>query len=161
MAKSSQSRATAARSRQRRSRVEGYRGLGKFFIQRLHELGYRHVLPATVKGDKHIRAEAITPLLERGEVVILRSMNLYEPFMAELLGFPSSRYDDMVDAFTILLSKRDGVLRMAQQHRREIRRNLPIAPSQQLSWRFTSYDWTPERDRYSERTGIPVFGYRR
>jgi phage terminase large subunit-like protein len=136
-------------------------GLGKGFVQRLHELGYRHVQPTIVKGDKHIRAEAITPLLERGEVAILRSMNLYEAFMAELLGFPSAPYDDMVDAFTILLSKREGALRMAQQYRRESRRNLPIAPSQQLNVRVTSYDWSPVHDRYSERTGIPVFGYRR
>jgi predicted phage terminase large subunit-like protein len=136
--------------------IEG-NGLGLFFVQRLRELGYRHVLHTTVKGDKHIRAEAITPLLERGQVAILRSMNLYEAFMAELLAFPSSRYDDMVDAFTILLNKRESVLREAQRHRREIRKNLPIAPSQQLVIRITNFDWRPVRDRYFERTGRSVF----
>jgi hypothetical protein len=84
-------------------------------------------------------------------------MNLYEAFMAELLAFPSSRYDDMVDAFTILLNKRESVLREAQRHRREIRKNLPIAPSQQLVIRITNFDWRPVRDRYFERTGRSVF----
>ncbi len=132
-------------------------GLGKFFVQRLYELGYRHVSTAIVKGDKHIRAEAITPLLERGEVAILRSMDLYDAFMAELLAFPSTRYDDMVDAFTVLLNRREDVLRMAQRYRRESRRNLPIAPSQQLNIRITNFDWPPVRDRFFERNGRSVF----
>lgn len=134
-------------------------GLGASFVQRMNEIGFHHVQGGTVTGDKVERADGITPLLERKQVVFLKSMPLYEKFMAELLSFPSSRNDDMVGAFSFALSKRSGILRVANQHRRPKRRHLPGAAGNtvECSISFFGNNSSGVRDRYFERTGRSVF----
>lgn len=102
-------------------------GVGKPFVDRMRELGMTHIDAAQVKGSKEERATAVTPLLEQGLVLIVKSMANRGPFEAELLAFPSGRHDDMVDAFTLALSRRTDLLRMANHHRRPIRKDLPKA----------------------------------
>ena len=86
-------------------------------------------------------------------------MPLYEKFMAELLSFPSSRNDDMVDAFSFALSKRSDILRVANRHRRPKRQHMLRAGETMLECRISSFgnNSSGVRDRYFERTGRSVF----
>ena len=134
-------------------------GLGASFVQRMHELKFAHIGGAIVKGDKVERAEGITPLLERGQVAFLQNMPLFDPFMVELLSFPSSKNDDMVDAFTLALNRRHDILHSANRYRRPKRRDLPRAAGSTVEYRLTSYggESSGVRDRYYERMGRSVF----
>lgn len=132
--------------------------IGAGFISRLNELGYAHVQGLTVVGDKVARAEGITPLLERKQVAFLKTMPLYEKFMDELLSFPSSKNDDMVDALTLALTYRQRILAVANHHRRPQRRDLPQAPGSMLEVRITTFgNSSGVRDHYAERMGRSVF----
>lgn len=99
-------------------------GLGASFIHWLHKFGFKHVIGATVSGDKATRCEAVAPFLEQGKVAIYKPMKLYEALMGELLMFPSSPHDDMVDAFVLLLTYPLDTLRRARRFRRPKRTHL-------------------------------------
>ena len=133
--------------------------IGAGFIARMNELGFAHVQGETVSGDKVARAEGITPLLERDQVVFLKTMPLYEKFMDELLSFPSSKNDDMVDALTLVLTYRQRVLGVANYHRRQKRRNLPQARGSMPEVSITGFGERSSgvRDSYFDRTGISTF----
>ncbi len=133
--------------------------IGAGFVARMNELRYHHVQCTSVYGSKVERADAITPLLERKQVAILKSMPLYEPFMAELLSFPSSKNDDMVDAFTFALSMRCDILRVANLHRRPKRQHLAKAVGSQPEYRISSYGGSSSgvTDYYHDRMGRSVF----
>ena len=133
--------------------------IGSGFIDRMNELEYAHVQGETVSGDKVARAEGITPLLERKQVAFLKTMPLYEKFMDELLSFPSSKYDDMVDALTLALTYRQRILAVANYHRRQKRRNLPQARGSMPEVRITGFGERSSgvRDSYFERTGRSTF----
>ena len=133
-------------------------GLGEGVIQHLRELGYKHVDGTTVTGNKVERAESVTPLLESKQVVFLKSMPLYDQFMSELLTFPSSKYDDMVDAFVLALSRRPDILRFAKFHRRPKRQHLPDHYRATHDLSNSSLDSELRvRDSYFERMGRSVF----
>lgn len=100
-------------------------GIGQSAVHFLRKDGFAHVHGASVTGDKITRCEEITPLLERGEVAILKSMDLFETFMSELLTFPAVPYDDMVDAFVLLLHRQRFVLQQSRWHRRPKRNHMP------------------------------------
>lgn len=51
-------------------------------------------------------------------------MPLFDKFLDELLSFPSSKYDDMVDALTLALTYRNQILHVANFHRRPQRKHL-------------------------------------
>jgi predicted phage terminase large subunit-like protein len=133
-------------------------GSGAGFVDMMNDIGYKHVDGVSVIGDKRVRAEAITPLIERKQVAFLKTMPLYDKFMEELLSFPSSKYDDMVDALTLALSHRYEILRTANYHRRPKRRHLAQAPSSQVEVRVTTFGASSgTRDSYFDRTGRSVF----
>ena len=133
-------------------------GLGEGVIQHLRELGYKHVDGTTVTGNKVERAESVTPLLESKQVVFLKSMPLYDQFMSELLTFPSSKYDDMVDAFVLALSRRHEILRVAKIHRRPKRQHLPDHNRATHELSITTLgSGLHVRDNFYERTGCNVF----
>lgn len=133
--------------------------IGAGFISRMNELGYAHVQGLTVVGDKVARAEGITPLLERKQVVFLKTMPLYERFMDELLSFPSSKNDDMVDALTLALMYRERILAVANRYRRPKRLHLPQAPGSMQEVRITVLGERTSgvRDNYYARNGISTF----
>ncbi|MEO6608617.1 MAG: phage terminase large subunit [Aestuariivirga sp.] len=91
----------------------------------LKNFGLAHVDQTTVKESKEVRALNITALLEKGAVVFSEKMENRALFMDELLSFPSSKYDDWVDAFTLALNKRHGLMGPANRYRRKNRRHLP------------------------------------
>jgi predicted phage terminase large subunit-like protein len=133
--------------------------IGAGFISRMNELGYAHVQGLTVVGDKVARAEGITPLLERKQVAFLKTKPLYEKFMDELLSFPSSKNDDMVDALTLALTYRQRILAVANHHRRPKRRHLPQARGSMLEVRITPLGERTSggRDNHYERNGRSTF----
>jgi predicted phage terminase large subunit-like protein len=133
-------------------------GLGAGFVQRMNELGFKYVQGQSIAGDKVERAESITPLLERKQIAFLKTMPLYEKFMDELLSFPSSKNDDMVDALTLALTYRQALLRVANYHRRQKRRHLAQARSSQMDVRISTFGSSSGvRDHYAERMGRSVF----
>ena len=133
-------------------------GHGIGFVDMMNDIGYDHVDGVYVKGDKRVRAEAITPLIESKQVAFLKTMPLYDKFMDELLSFPSSKYDDMVDALTLALTRRYDILRTANRYRRPKRRHLPQARSSMIDVKITTYgDTSGTGDRYFDRMGRSVF----
>lgn len=133
-------------------------GTGAGFVSMLKETGYKHVDGVNVTGDKRVRAEAITPLFERKEVAIYKQMPLYDKFLDELLSFPSSKYDDMVDALTLALTYRNQILQVANYHRRPIRKHLPQARGSQMEVRISTFGSSSGvRDHYADRMGRSVF----
>jgi predicted phage terminase large subunit-like protein len=56
------------------------------------------------KLDKLTRLEGATPMIEAGDLLLPREAPWLATFKAELLGFPSTRHDDQVDALSQLLS---------------------------------------------------------
>ena len=99
------------------------------------------------------------PFLERKQVAFPKTMPLYEKFMDELLSFPSSKNDDMVDALTLALTYRQRILAVANYHRRQNRRHLPQARGSMQEVRITGFGERPSGvpDSYFERTGISTF----
>jgi predicted phage terminase large subunit-like protein len=133
-------------------------GSGAGFVDMMNDVGYKHVDGVSVIGDKRVRAEAVTPLIERKLVAFLKTMPPNDKFMDELLSFPSSKYDDMVDELTPTLTHRYEILRAANYHRRPKRRHLAQAPSSQVEVRVTTFGSTSgTRDHYTERMGRSVF----
>jgi predicted phage terminase large subunit-like protein len=56
------------------------------------------------KLDKLTRLEGVTPMIEAGDLLIPSEAPWLATFKAELLGFPSTRHDDQVDALSQLMS---------------------------------------------------------
>jgi predicted phage terminase large subunit-like protein len=113
-------------------------GLGASFLSRARELGLTNVDGMTVKMSKADRAHAVTPLLEQGKVSILRTIPTLETFLEELLSFPSSKFSDQVDAFTLPLHRHQDVTRMIRnpgwvERQKARRRPQGSEPSASLS----------------------------
>jgi len=113
-------------------------GLGASFLSRAKELGLSNVDAMNVKMSKTDRAFAVTPLLEQGKVSSLRTIPTFETFLEELLSFPSSRFVDQVDAFTLPLHRHLDVTRVLRDPvwiRRENARHQPqhSGPSASIS----------------------------
>ncbi len=62
--------------------------------------------PTGVKpeGDKAVRLEAATTVIERGAVLLRKQAHWLDDFLLELLGFPNGRHDDQADALSQLLN---------------------------------------------------------
>lgn len=57
------------------------------------------------EGDKEFRFDAVTPMIEGGEVLIPEQAMWLGDYEAELLEFPNSQYDDQVDMTSQYLSR--------------------------------------------------------
>ena len=60
-------------------------------------------LPCNPKGDKTMRAEGVSPIVENGRLFLPSEAAWLGEFKSELLGFPNVRYYDQVDALTQML----------------------------------------------------------
>lgn len=82
-------------------------GNGKALLQHLRNNEPRGV-PTPIgrkpKLDKLTRLESVTPMIEAGDLLLPKDAQWLATFVAELLGFPSTRHDDQVDALSQLLS---------------------------------------------------------
>ncbi len=75
---------------------------GQSLIQELRTCSDLPIIAIMPKGDKLQRVARITPLMEAGRVQMLSQIGAahFAELEAEMLGFPSSKHDDMVDALT-------------------------------------------------------------
>ncbi|MEL7110444.1 MAG: phage terminase large subunit [Pseudomonadota bacterium] len=82
-------------------------GPGESMLQELratHIEGLPRPLSIQPKGDKAVRLEAVSAMIERGDVWLPDQAEWLGSFLAELLGFPNAKHDDRVDAFSQLLN---------------------------------------------------------
>lgn len=77
-------------------------------IQALKREAHLPIVPVTAKGSKVSRVEGITGTLEAKKVFIPKEAPWLIDFERELLSFPASKHDDMVDALTLALSQLTG-----------------------------------------------------
>ena len=73
---------------------------GQSLIQELQRDTRLPVIPIKVDKDKMSRAYAITPTCEAGRVFLPALAPWMEPFLDELMMFPSGPHDDQVDSLT-------------------------------------------------------------
>ena len=71
---------------------------GIALIQDLKNDGFYTAEAVKPKGDKIIRLQAVTAMIEAGQVVIPAETSWLEDYLHELTMFPASKYDDQVDS---------------------------------------------------------------
>lgn len=76
---------------------------GQSLIQELKTKGIP-VLASNPDGDKYRRASAVTGMVEAGMVHLPLGEPWVDDFIEELADFPESPHDDIVDAFSMLMS---------------------------------------------------------
>jgi predicted phage terminase large subunit-like protein len=72
---------------------------GQSLVQELKRETLLPILPVEAKGSKELRAQLVTPLIESGRVFLPEAAPWRASFLDELVTFPSSAHEDMVDAF--------------------------------------------------------------
>jgi predicted phage terminase large subunit-like protein len=77
---------------------------GQSLIQALKSETRLPILPVKPQGDKVSRAHAVSPLVESGKVCVPDAAPWLNDFIEEVISFPAAPHDDMVDAFTQVLS---------------------------------------------------------
>ena len=65
--------------------------------------GFPHPIGITPEGDKRVRMEAQTPIIEAGHVLLPKEAPWLAVFLEELLAFPSGKHDDQVDSVSQFL----------------------------------------------------------
>ncbi len=73
------------------------------FLREHHE-GMPRPIGVLPDGDKVMRLEAVSPIIERGDLLLPKEAPWLGEFLEELLGFPNGRHDDQVDALSQLLN---------------------------------------------------------
>jgi predicted phage terminase large subunit-like protein len=77
-------------------------GSGIPLWQSLHQ--QIQIIAIQPQGEKVVRFQAVTPMIEAGHVFLPKRAPWLETFKRELLSFPASKNDDQVDAFSQLLN---------------------------------------------------------
>lgn len=90
-------------------------GNGTALLQRLRNeepFGVPSPLGRRPKLDKFARLDAASSMIEAGDLLLPAEAPWLATFKSELLGFPSTRHDDQVDALSQLMnwvdSRNDG-----------------------------------------------------
>lgn len=76
---------------------------GKALIQTLNQSNF-HTIPCRPDKDKVTRAAKVSATVESGRVFIPQEAPWLADFLSEILGFPNSRNNDQVDAFSQFLN---------------------------------------------------------
>lgn len=74
-------------------------------VEVILRVGLPGVQGQTVRGDKRVRARAVTPLIEPGNVHLPESGAWVPGFLDEVAAFPNGAHDDRVDAMSQALSR--------------------------------------------------------
>ena len=77
---------------------------GQSLIQELKYETALPIRPVAVDGDKVVRAQAVTPMIEAGKVFLPESAPWIADFLDELAAFPTGVHDDIVDSVTQALN---------------------------------------------------------
>ncbi len=78
---------------------------GQSLIQELKRETRIPIFPIKVDKDKVARANAITPLIESGRVILPEYASWLHDYIQELSNFPNGEHDDQVDSTTQALSQ--------------------------------------------------------
>jgi predicted phage terminase large subunit-like protein len=91
-------------------------GSGMHLIQDLTSEGHVYPIGIRPEGEKIVRLEAGSAIIEGGHVLIPTNAPWLDDFLAEILSFPNGRFDDQVDSlsqFLIWTRTRPGTIKMA------------------------------------------------
>ena len=77
---------------------------GQSLIQSLKAETLLPILPVKPMGDKVSRANAVSPMVESGRVILPTDAPWLSDFLEEVTSFPSAPHDDITDALTQALS---------------------------------------------------------
>jgi predicted phage terminase large subunit-like protein len=69
-------------------------------VQELKQSTALPVIPIKVDNDKVARAQAVTPLIEGGKVLLPEAAPWLSEFVDEMAAFPNGVHDDVVDSTT-------------------------------------------------------------
>ena len=101
---------------------------GLALLQDLKNDGFYSAEAIKPKGDKVMRLNGVTGIIEAGQVFVPTQAGWLEDYLHELMMFPAGRYDDQVDSTSqalahafIFRSKNAGFLDMIQEDLREKR----------------------------------------
>lgn len=92
-------------------------------VERIIHRGIGGVISVNAKGSKVVRARAVAPLLEAGNVHLAQSGPWVPGFIDEASQFPDGEHDDQVDAWSqglARLSGRGGPATVQSQTRRQL-----------------------------------------
>ena len=130
-------------------RGKGLRGVyiedkasGQSLVQELKHASGMAVIPYRVNGDKVIRLNAVSPLIEGGRVHIPKEAPWLDDFMDEAQSFPNGKHDDQIEALSMGL---DALSRMAGINSDMM--NVPIQMSASLNANFKQWDNTFDDDK--------------
>jgi len=76
---------------------------GASLIQALRREGPIRPIAIRPEGDKVVRLEGQSAVIEAGHVLLPESAPWLDDFLAEILNFPYGRYDDQVDSLSQFL----------------------------------------------------------
>ena len=82
---------------------------GQSLVQELRQGTRLPILAIEPRGDKVVRAQAVSPLVESGRVWLPDFADWLPDFEEEFLAFPASTHDDQVDSVTQALSHLSGL----------------------------------------------------
>lgn len=74
-------------------------------VEAIIRRGVSALIPVTPKGPKPVRARAVAPIAEAGNVHLDPAMVGVDTFLTEVSSFPNGAHDDIVDAWSQALSK--------------------------------------------------------
>jgi predicted phage terminase large subunit-like protein len=74
-------------------------------IQQLKSESHLPIIPVKVTASKDARAEAVSGIVESGRIMLPYDAPWLADFEDEVCSFPSGDHDDIVDAFTMVLSQ--------------------------------------------------------
>jgi predicted phage terminase large subunit-like protein len=74
-------------------------------IEAIIRRGVSALIPVTPKGPKPVRARAVAPIAEAGNVHLDPVMVGLDTFLTEVSSFPNGAHDDIVDAWSQALSR--------------------------------------------------------
>ena len=77
---------------------------GTGLIQDLFDEGSINVIPIRPEGDKVVRLEMRSAIIEAGHVLLPESAPWLDDFLLEVLAFPRGRFDDQVDSMSQFLT---------------------------------------------------------
>jgi predicted phage terminase large subunit-like protein len=101
-------------------------GSGTHLVQELNRECKLRPIPVRPEGDKIVRMEAQSALIEAGHVFVPESAPWLADFQSEIMAFPYGRHDDQVDTvsqFLMWQSKRQSFIWTDEHHANFVKTN--------------------------------------
>ena len=113
-------------------------GSGAALCQDLYQTLGRYVVPFRPRGNKAHRFEAVTLMMEKGQVWLPTRAPWLETLLKELQSFPEGKHDDQVDSISQILFRWKNAVQFTRGRcnpaaRRDIPTNYNVAATLKLS----------------------------